>query len=172
MLLTCDSVDETSFLIILELAKFVGYVVRIATYRVKFGYMVESRSIIFSKLLEGLALSAAAAATGAAALGAAAAAAAARPASAGLSPLTAGAAAAAAAAAEAVAPAGGAPATGPPTGATAGALGRGGSDALDVGVLLSTGGWGWFCCCPGTWEERESKLVRCGHFMSLLPKPG
>ena len=169
MLLTCDSVDETSFLIILELAKFVGYVVRIATYRVKFGYMVESRSIIFSKLLEGLALSAAAAATGAAALGAAAAAAAAaRPASAGLSPLT----AAAAAAAEAVAPAGAAPATGPPTGATASALGRGGSDALDVGVLLSTGGWGWFCCCPGTWEERESKLVRCGHFMSLLPKPG
>ena len=154
MLLTFDSVDETSFLIILELAKFVGYVVWIATYLVKFGYMVESRSIIFSKLLEGLALSAAAAATGAAAaLGtAAAAAAAARPASAGLSPLT-----AAAAAAGAVAPAGAAPATGPPAGATAGALGRGGSDALDVGVLLSTRGWGWFCCCPGTWEERERK---------------
>ena len=147
MLLTFDSVDETSFLTILELAKFVGYVVRIATYLVKFGYMVESRSIIFSKLLEGLALSAAAAATGAAVvLGTAAAA------SAGLSPLT-----AAAAAVEAVAPAGAAPATGPPAGATAGALGRGGSDALDVGVLLSTRGWGWFCCCPGTWEERERK---------------
>ena len=28
-----------------------------STYRVKFGYMVDRRSIIFSKLLEGLALS-------------------------------------------------------------------------------------------------------------------
>ena len=139
VLLTFDSVDETPFSILLELAKFVGFVVRIATYLVKFGYMVESRSIIFSKLLEGLALSTAAAATGAAAaaLGAAAAAATAvaRPVSVGLSPLT-------AAAAAATGPAGAAPATGPPAGATAGALGRGGSEALDVGVLLSTGGWG------------------------------
>ena len=29
----------------------------LSTYRVKFGYMVDKRSIIFSKLLEGLALS-------------------------------------------------------------------------------------------------------------------
>ena len=140
VLLTFDPVNETStsgvLLILgflLELAKFVGFIdlgrSRTTTYRVKFGYMVDSRSIIFSKLLEGLALSAAAAATGAAAAVAVA-----QPASVGLSPLT---------AAAPPPPTGATPAAGPPASAT-GALGSGGSGALDAGVLLSTGGWGWF----------------------------
>ena len=105
------------------------------TYRVKLGYMVERRSIIFSKLLEGLALSAAGAAEGAGAA-VVAAAAAARPASEDLSPLTA-----------AVPPSGGALALAAP----ADALGRGGSDALGARVLFSAVGWAWFCWCPGTW---------------------
>ena len=45
-----------------------------STYRVKFGYMVDRRSIIFSKLLEGLALSTTVVAVAAAAAAAAAAA--------------------------------------------------------------------------------------------------
>ena len=100
----------------------------------KFGYIVESRSIIFSKLLEGLALSAAATGLGATE------AVVARTASLAWSPLTA-----------AVLPAGVALAVGTPVGAAA-ALKRGGSDGLAGGVLLSAAGWGWgwFCCCPGT----------------------
>ena len=87
--------------------------------------MVERRSIIFSKLLEGLALSAAAAV-----------------AVAGLSSLT----------AEAT-PEVGIPAKRPAAAVPAVALGRGGSVALGAGILLSARGWGWFCCCcgcPGT----------------------
>ena len=42
-----------------------------STYRVKFGYMVDRRSIIFSKLLEGLALSTTVVAVAAAAAAAA-----------------------------------------------------------------------------------------------------
>ena len=116
--------------------------------------MVERRSIIFSKLLEGRALSAAAEAAAAAEAVAAATAAAGGgaggggpggggPAPGGFSPLTDG-----------VPPAGGAAAEAPPVlAAPAELLGTGGSDALGVELLLSEEGWGWdwFCCCPGTW---------------------
>lgn len=106
--------------------------------------MVERRSIIFSKLFEGLALSAAAApaapATGPVTAPAVAAAApvtgAGGTATGGLSTLT------------GVVPAedgvaDGATAEGPPVFAPAEVLGTGGSDVLGAELLDSAGGWGW-----------------------------
>lgn len=94
--------------------------------------MVERRSIIFSKLLEGLAFSAAAATAAAPAVAAFPATAAGGTASGGLSPLT------------VVAPAaGGTAAEGPPVLAPAGVLGTGRSDVLGAELLVSAGGWGW-----------------------------
>ena len=119
--------------------------------------MVESLSIIFSKLLEGLAALSAAADAGAAVVVVKEAVAAAWPASGVMSPLTAG-----------VLPAGAAAAGGAPGGALADALGRVGSDVLAAGVLPSAGGGGWFCCCPGTWKKSERTLtIDCN-----LPTPG
>ena len=99
--------------------------------------MVERRSIIFSKLLEGLALSAAAVAAPAVAAAAAApATAAGGTATGGLSPLT-----------EVVPAADGAvegvTAEGTPVLAPAEVLGTGGSDVLGAELLVSAGGWGW-----------------------------
>ena len=97
--------------------------------------MVERRSIIFSKLFEGLPLSAAATEAAAAAPAVAAAApatAAGTTATGGLSPLT-----------EVVPAAGGATAEGPTVLAPAEVLGTGGSDVLGAELLVSAGGWGW-----------------------------
>ena len=95
------------------------------SYLVKFGYMVDRRSIIFSKLFDGRALSGAAATAPPAAR---------LPATRGCSPPT-----AAAVAAGAAAPAGGgAAAKGPPALVTAVLVGTGGSG---VELLLSGEGW-------------------------------
>ena len=117
--------------------------------------MVERRSIIFSKLFEGLVLSAAAAAAAAAPAPASA------PAAPAKGPVTAPAVAVAAPATAAggtatggvsilteVVPAedgvaDGATAEGPPVCAPAEVLGTGGSDVLGAGLLDSAGGWGW-----------------------------
>lgn len=102
--------------------------------------MVERRSIIFSKLLDGgraLSAFAAAAAAEATAAGGSG------PAPGGLSPLT-----------EAAAgPGGWATAEGPTVVVAVVVLGVGGSDVLGAELMPSAGGcgWGWFCCCPGTW---------------------
>lgn len=113
---------------------------KVEYYLVKFGYMVERRSIIFSKLLEGRALSGAAAAAAAAATAAGGG----GPTTGGLSPLT-----------EAAPPEGGATAAAeePPALAPVEVLGTGGSDVLGAELLPSAEGWGWgwFCGCPGTW---------------------
>lgn len=114
-------------------------------YLVKFGYMVERRSIIFSKLFEGRALSAA---TGAA-VGAATTATAAAVAGGGGGPAPGG------TLTEAAPAEGGATAARAPVLAPFEVLRTGGSDVLGAELLLSPGGWGWgcgwFCCCPGTW---------------------
>lgn len=95
------------------------------SYLVKFGYMVDRRSIIFSKLFDGRALSGAAATAPPAAR---------LPATRGCSPPT-----AAAVAAGAAAPAGGgAAAKGTPALVIAVLVGTGGSG---VGLLLSGEGW-------------------------------
>lgn len=97
--------------------------------------MVERRSIIFSKLLEGLPLSAAAAAAPAGAAAAAApVTAVGATATGGLSPLT-----------EVVPAEGGttAAAKGPTVLTPAEVLGTGGSDVLGAELLVSARGWGW-----------------------------
>lgn len=103
--------------------------------------MVERRSIIFSKLFEGLPLSTTAAAAAAPATAPPVAAAAAAPATAagatatatgGLSTLT-----------DVVPAEGGATAKGPTVLAPAEVLGTGGSDVLGTELLVSEGGWGW-----------------------------
>ena len=112
-------------------------------YLVKFGYMVERRSIIFSKLFEGLDLSAAAAAAAAPAAAPDGAAAAAAPATATGATATATATGALSPLTDVVPAEDGATAKGPTVLAPAEVLGTGGSDALGAEILVSVGGWGW-----------------------------